>query len=175
MANEQQKSSDEIEKLIAVRRVTKVVKGGRVMRFSAVAVVGNGDGKVGMGTGKAREVPLAVQKAMEQARREAVKINLTGGTVYHEASGRYCASRIHIQPASPGTGIIAGGPVRALFEALGVRDVLAKNIGSTNPYNILRAALSALRSIESPAGIASKRGKPIEEIAARHKLLRGRA
>ena len=125
--------SDLIEKMIAVNRVTKVVKGGRIMRFSAIMVVGDGDGRVGMGTGKARDVSQAVQKATEDARRSLIKVNITGGTLYHAAVGRHGAARVHMQPASAGTGIIAGGAARMLFEAAGVRDVLSKNLGSTNP------------------------------------------
>lgn len=157
-----------IEKMVAVNRVTKVVKGGRIMRFSAIAVVGDGNGRVGIGNGKAREVPLAVQKAMQEARDNMVHVNLMGGTIYHVVKGRHGASKILMQPASEGTGVIAGGPVRMLFEAAGVRDVLAKNIGSTNPHNILRAAMDALTALRSPAQIAAKRGLPLGEIQKRH-------
>lgn len=160
-----------IEKMVAVNRVTKVVKGGRIMRFSAVAVVGNGDGAVGMGAGKAREVPQAVQKAMDEARASMKKYNLTGGTVYHAVEGRHGASKVYMQPASPGTGIIAGGPARMLFEAAGVRDILSKNIGSGNPYNILRAALDGLARLRSPVDIAARRGLPLEEVQKRYRML----
>lgn len=163
--------SDLIEKMIAVNRVTKVVKGGRIMRFSAIMVVGDGDGRVGMGTGKAREVSLAVQKATEDARRAMIRINITDGTIYHAVLGRHGAARVHMQPASAGTGIIAGGAVRMLFEAAGIRDVLAKNIGSTNPYNILRAALSGFAAMRTPVDVAAKRGLPLEDIQKRHKLI----
>ena len=158
-----------IEKLVRVNRVTKVVKGGRILSFSALAVVGNGEGRVGMGKGKAREVPLAVSKAMEQAKREMIKIGLREGTIFHEVRGRHGASKVVVQPASAGTGVIAGGPMRAVMEAAGVRDVLAKSIGSTNPHNLLRATLSALGAVRSPAEIAAKRGKPIREIRDRHR------
>lgn len=163
--------SDLIEKMIAVNRVTKVVKGGRIMRFSAIMVVGDGDGRVGMGTGKARDVSQAVQKATEDARRSLIKVNITGGTLYHAAVGRHGAARVHMQPASAGTGIIAGGAARMLFEAAGVRDVLSKNLGSTNPYNVLRAALRGIASQRTPVEIAAKRGLALDSIQKRHKLI----
>ena len=169
MAGEMEK--DLIEKLIAVNRVTKVVKGGRIMRFSAVMVVGDGNGRVGMGLGKAREVPLAVQKAIEAAKANMMRINLMGDTIYHEATGRHGAAVIYIKPASAGTGVIAGGAVRMLFDAAGIRDILAKNIGSTNPHNILRAALKALDSQTTPAQVAEKRGLPRELIKQRHRAI----
>lgn len=152
------------EKMIGVNRVTKVVKGGRIMAFAALTVVGDGNGSVGMGKGKAREVPVAVQKAMESARRNMVKVNLKKGTLHHAVVGQHGAAKVYMQPASEGTGIIAGGPMRAIFEVLGVHDVLAKCIGSTNPYNIVRATLNGLRALNSPAEIAAKRGKSVEEI-----------
>jgi small subunit ribosomal protein S5 len=152
------------EKMIGVNRVTKVVKGGRIMAFAALTVVGDGNGSVGMGKGKAREVPVAVQKAMEQARQNLIKVNLKKGTLHHAVIGQHGAAKVYMQPASEGTGIIAGGPMRAIFEVLGVHDVLAKCIGSTNPYNIVRATLNGLRALNSPAEIAAKRGKSVEEI-----------
>lgn len=152
------------EKMIGVNRVTKVVKGGRIMAFAALTVVGDGNGSVGMGKGKAREVPVAVQKAMESARRNMLKVNLKKGTLHHAVIGQHGAAKVYMQPASEGTGIIAGGPMRAIFEVLGVHDVLAKCIGSTNPYNIVRATLNGLRALNSPAEIAAKRGKSVEEI-----------
>lgn len=158
-----------IEKMVAVNRVTKVVKGGRIMRFSAVVVVGDGNGRIGIGTGKAREVPLAVQKAMDNARSEMMHVNLMGSTIFHAVKGRHGASHIYMQPARAGTGVIAGGPVRMLFEAVGIRDILAKNIGSTNPHNILRAAMNALKAIRSPMEVAAKRGLPAEYIQKRHR------
>lgn len=158
-----------IEKMVAVNRVTKVVKGGRIMRFSAVVVVGDGSGRVGIGTGKAREVPLAVQKAMENARAGMAHINLTGTTIYHAVKGRHGASRIFMQPARAGTGVIAGGPVRMLFEAVGIRDILAKNIGSTNPHNILRAAMNGLLAVRSPMEVAAKRGLKQDDVQKRHR------
>src|ERR1700741_1678127 len=152
------------EKMIAVNRVTKVVKGGRVLGFAALTVVGDGDGGIGMGKGKAREVPVAVQKAMEEARRRLVKVSLKNGTLHHSVIGEPGAAKVLIQPASEGTGIIAGGPMRAVFEVMGVQNVLAKCFGSTNPYNVVRATLDALASMNTPAEIAAKRGKSVEEI-----------
>jgi len=152
------------EKMIAINRVTKVVKGGRVLGFAALTVVGDGDGGIGMGKGKAREVPVAVQKAMDEARRKLVKISLRNGTLHHTVMGRHGASRVLIQPASDGTGIIAGGPMRAIFEVMGVTNVLAKCFGSTNPYNVVRATLNGLTNMNTPAEIAAKRGKTVEEI-----------
>jgi small subunit ribosomal protein S5 len=153
-----------IEKMISVNRVTKVVKGGRVLGFAALTVVGDGDGRVGMGKGKAKEVPVAVQKAMDEARRKMVKVNLKSGTLHHPVIGRHGAAKVYMQPASEGTGIIAGGAMRAVFEAAGVHNILAKCIGSSNPYNVVRATLNALQAINSPAEIAAKRGKSVEEI-----------
>ena len=152
------------EKMITVNRVTKVVKGGRIMSFAALSVVGDGDGGVGMGKGKAREVPLAVQKAMDEAKRGMLKVNLTNGTLHHAVTGRHGAAKVLIQPASEGTGIIAGGAMRAIFEVMGITDVLAKCIGSANPYNVVRATLNGLAAANSPAEIAAKRGKSVEEI-----------
>ena len=152
------------EKMIAVNRVTKVVKGGRVLGFAALTVVGDGDGGIGMGKGKAREVPVAVQKAMEEARRKMVKISLKSGTLQHAVIGEHGASKVLIQPAADGTGIIAGGPMRAVFEVMGVQNVLAKCFGSTNPYNVVRATINALQAMNTPAEVAAKRGKTIEEI-----------
>ena len=154
------------EKMISVNRVTKVVKGGRILGFAALTVVGDGDGGVGMGKGKAREVPVAVQKAMEQARRNLVKMALKGGTIHHDVLGRHGAAVVLMQPASDGTGIIAGGPMRAVFEVMGVTNILAKCFGSTNPYNVVRATLNGLLAMNTPAEIAAKRGKTVEEITA---------
>ena len=152
------------EKMIAVNRVSKVVKGGRTMSFAALAVVGDGDGRIGMGKGKAREVPVAVQKAMEQARRGLFQVALKDGTLHHSVVGKHGASTVLISPASPGTGVIAGGPMRAIFEVMGVRDVVAKSLGSSNPYNMVRATLNGLRACYTPAEVAAKRGKTVEEI-----------
>jgi len=152
------------EKMIAVNRVTKVVKGGRIMAFAALTVVGDGDGRVGMGKGKSREVPAAVTKGMEEARRNLIKVSLKNGTLHHAVSGHHGASRVMMLPAAKGTGIIAGGPMRAVFEVLGVTDVVAKSHGSSNPYNLVRATLDALKNSTTPAQVAAKRGKSVEEI-----------
>lgn len=161
-------SDDLIEKLVAVNRVVKVVKGGRHFSFTALAVVGNGEGEVGFGYGKAREVPLAIQKAMERARRDMVKISLNDRTLWHPVKARHSGSRIYMQPASDGTGVIAGGPMRAVFEAVGVHDVLAKSIGSNNPINLVRATMKGLQGMMSPEKVAAKRGKTVEEVLANH-------
>jgi len=152
------------EKMISVNRVTKVVKGGRIMGFAALAVVGDGDGGIGMGKGKSKEVPVAVQKAMEEARRNMVKISLKSGTLQHAVIGEHGASKVIMQPASEGTGIIAGGAMRAVFDVMGVHNVLAKCIGSTNPYNVVRATLHGLKAMSTPSEIAAKRGKSVDEI-----------
>ncbi len=152
------------EKLISVNRVAKVVKGGRQFGFAALTVVGDGDGRIGLGQGKAREVPVAVQKAMDDARRNLVKVSLKKGTLHYAVTGRHGAARVVMRPASEGTGIIAGGAMRAVFEVAGVNNVLAKCIGSTNPINVVRATIKALQAINNPAGIAAKRGKTVEEI-----------
>jgi small subunit ribosomal protein S5 len=165
MAGGEERGDGLREKMIAINRVTKVVKGGRVMGFAALVVVGDGDGRVGMGKGKAREVPISVQKAMDEARRKLVKINLKNGTLHHAVTGRHGSARVYMQPASDGTGIIAGGPMRAIFEVMGVTNVLAKIIGSTNPYNVVRATLNGLQAMNTPSDVAAKRGKTVEEIA----------
>lgn len=152
------------EKMISVNRVTKVVKGGRILGFAALTVVGDGDGGIGMGKGKSREVPVAVQKAMEEARRKMVKVSLKNGSFHHAVIGRHGGSKVLIQPASAGTGIIAGGAMRAVFEVMGVTDVLAKCIGSTNPYNVVRATLDGLQQMMTPSEVAAKRGKSVAEI-----------
>ncbi|MCP5242148.1 MAG: 30S ribosomal protein S5 [Burkholderiales bacterium] len=152
------------EKMVAINRVTKVVKGGRILGFAALTVVGDGDGGVGMGKGKSREVPVAVQKAMDEAKRSMIKIKLKNGTIYHPIIGRHGSARVYMQPAPEGTGIIAGGPMRAIFEVMGMHNILAKCIGSTNPYNVVRATLQGLYSMNTPAAIAAKRGKSVEDI-----------
>ncbi len=161
-------SDDLIEKLVAVNRVVKVVKGGRQFSFTALTVVGDGEGKVGFGYGKAREVPLAIQKAMERARRDMVRISLNEGTLWHPVKSRHSGSRVYMQPASDGTGVIAGGAMRAVFEAVGVHNVLAKSVGSNNPINLVRATMKGLEAMVSPEKVAIKRGKPIEEILEHH-------
>ncbi len=155
-----------LEKLITVNRVAKVVKGGRQFSFTALTVVGDGNGKVGLGYGKAREVPLAIQKAMEAARKEMIEVPLRDGTFYYPITSNHGAAKVFMQPASPGTGIIAGGPMRAVFEVLGVKDVLSKSIGSRNPINVVRATFEGLLQIKSPQRIAAKRGKSVKEVAA---------
>jgi small subunit ribosomal protein S5 len=152
------------EKMVAVNRVSKTVKGGRILGFAALSVVGDGDGGIGMGKGKSREVPVAVQKAMEEARRKMVKVSLKNGTFHHAIVGKHGSSTVLIQPASEGTGIIAGGAMRAVFEVMGVQNVLAKCLGSTNPYNVVRATINGLMQMSTPSEIAAKRGKSIEEI-----------
>ena len=152
------------EKMIAVNRVTKVVKGGRILGFAALTVVGDGDGRIGMGKGKSKEVPVAVQKAMEGARRKMFKVSLRNGTLQHTGIGKHGASTVLMSPAKDGTGVIAGGPMRAIFDAIGVTNVVAKSLGSTNPYNMVRATLNGLQKMSTPAEIAAKRGKSIEEI-----------
>lgn len=153
-----------LEKMIAVNRVTKVVKGGRIMGFAALTVVGDGDGRIGMGKGKSKEVPVAVQKAMEEARRKMFKVCLKGGTLQHTVTGRHGASSVMISPAKDGTGVIAGGPMRAIFEVMGVSNVVAKSYGSTNPYNMVRATLDGLSKMNTPSEIAAKRGKSVDEV-----------
>lgn len=152
------------EKMISVNRVTKVVKGGRIMGFAALAVVGDGDGRIGMGKGKSKEVPVAVQKAMEEARRKMLKVALKHGTLQHTVFGKHGASSVMISPAKDGTGVIAGGPMRAIFEVMGITNVVAKSFGSTNPYNMVRATLDGLSKMNTPSEVAAKRGKSVEEI-----------
>ena len=152
------------EKMIAVNRVTKVVKGGRILGFAALTVVGDGDGGIGMGKGKSKEVPVAVQKAMDEARRKMFKVSLRSGTLQHTVVGEHGASRVLISPAKDGTGVIAGGPMRAVFDVMGITNVVAKSLGSTNPYNMVRATLDGLRKMSTPSEIAAKRGKSVEEI-----------
>ena len=152
------------EKMIAVNRVPKVVKGGRILAFAALTVVGDGEGRVGMGKGKSREVPAAVQKAMDRARHDMKKFPLNHGTVFHTVEGHHGASRVMLRPAPEGTGIIAGGAMRAVLEVAGVHNVLAKAYGSTNPINVVRATIDGLENMNSPEMVAAKRGKSVEEI-----------
>ncbi len=153
-----------LEKLVTVNRVAKVVKGGRQFGFTALTVVGDGEGRVGYGYGKAREVPVAIQKAMESARKNMITVNLKGGTLQYALNARHGAAKVFMKPASEGTGIIAGGAMRAVFEVVGVHDVLAKCIGSNNPINVLRATIRGLEDMRSPEDMASKRGKTVQEI-----------
>ena len=154
-----------VEKLVQVNRVAKVVQGGRIFGFTALAVVGDGEGRVGYGRGKAREVPTAIQKAMEAARRNMIEVELNGTTIWYATNGRHGATKVYMQPASEGTGVIAGSSMRAVLEAAGVHNVLAKCYGSTNPVNVIRATYEGLKSIKSPQSVAAKRGKSVEELA----------
>lgn len=158
------KSDGMQEKLVAVSRNAKVVKGGRIFSFAAICVVGDGNGRIGIGRGKAREVPVAIQKALEAARKNMRHIVLKNGTLHSQVNGKHCATRVFMKPASEGTGIIAGGAMRAVCEVLGIRNVLAKIVGSSNPINVVRATLKALQSVTTPEYVASKRGKTVEEI-----------
>ena len=152
------------ERLVGIRRVAKVVKGGRVFGFSALTVVGDGQGRVGFGRGKAREVPVAISKAMENARRNMVKVSIKDGTLQYPITSEHGAAKVFMQPASEGTGVIAGGPMRAVFDVVGVSNVLAKCIGSNNPVNVVRATIKGLGDMSSPEAVASKRGKSVEDI-----------
>ncbi|MGK0673567.1 MAG: 30S ribosomal protein S5 [Halothiobacillaceae bacterium] len=153
-----------IEKLVSVNRVSKTVKGGRIFSFTALTVVGDGNGRVGFGYGKAREVPAAIQKSLEKARRNMFNVVLHEGTLQHEIKGHHGAANVFMKPASEGTGLIAGGAMRAVFEAAGVRNVLAKCVGSRNPMNVIRATIHGLRQMSSPERVAAKRGKRLEDI-----------
>ena len=164
--DDSQSGSDLKEKLVTVNRVSKTVKGGKQFAFTALTVVGDGAGKVGFGYGKAREVPQAISKAMEQARKNMVSVPLKGLTLQHEIWGQHGATQVFMRPASDGTGVIAGGAMRAVFEVAGVQNVLAKSFGSRNPINMVRATLDALKKMNQPSEIAAKRGKTLEEILA---------
>jgi len=153
-----------LEKLVAVNRVSKTVKGGRQFTFTALTVVGDGAGKVGFGYGKAREVPVAIQKSMEYARKAMINVELNNGTVWYAIKANHGAAKVYMQPASEGTGVIAGGAMRAVLEAAGVKNILAKAQGSRNPINLVRATLKGLQAMQSPGQIAAKRGKKLEEI-----------
>ena len=162
---EKPQSADEfVEKLVAVNRTAKVVKGGRQFGFTALTVVGDGAGRVGYGFGKAREVPVAISKAMAQARKQMINVSLKNDTLHYATKGSHGATRVLMQPASDGTGVIAGGGMRAVLECAGVRNVLAKSYGSRNPINVVRATITALSAVRSPEDIAAKRGKTLEEI-----------
>ena len=162
--NPRPEGDDLLEKLVAVNRVAKVVKGGRQFGFSALTVVGDGKGRVGFGTGKAREVPVAIQKAMESARKNMVEVKLKGTTLQYPMMGRHGAARVFMKPASDGTGIIAGGAMRAVFEVLGVQNVLAKCIGTNNSINVVQATINGLESMTNAENVAAKRGKSVDEI-----------
>ncbi len=162
-ANNQQTDALE-EKLVQVNRVAKVVKGGRIFGFTTLTVVGDGNGKVGFGRGKSKEVPMAIQKAMENARRNMVDVELNNTTIWYPVKAKFGAANVYMQPASEGTGVIAGGAMRAVFDAVGVHNVLAKSIGSTNPLNVVRATIKGLTDMNNPEAIAAKRGKSVAEI-----------
>lgn len=165
MANDHDSNTiEKTDKLVYVNRTSKVVKGGRKFSFSAIVVVGDGNGEIGYGTGKATEVPIAIQKAMESARRNRVRIAMKGATLQHELLGRHGATKVFMKPASDGTGIIAGSTMRAVFEVMGIKNILSKVIGSTNPMNVVRATINGLINMSTPELIAEKRGKSIEEI-----------
>ena len=164
MTKETQKGDGLIEKLVSVKRHAKTVKGGRIMSFAALTVVGDGKGRIGIGRGKSREVPVAIQKAMENARRNMVTVSLNGDTLWYQTAGSHASSKVFMKPASQGTGIIAGGAMRSVFEVIGIHNVLAKTYGSTNPVNVVRATVNGLARISSPEEFAEKRGKTVEEI-----------
>lgn len=164
MAKVEQQTDGLVERLVTVGRVSKVVKGGRIFSFTALTVVGDGNGRVGFGRGKAREVPAAIQKALEAAKRNMITVDLDGTTLQHPINARHGASRIYMQPASEGTGVIAGGAMRAVLEVAGVQNVLAKTYGSTNAANVVRATFNGLKEMSSPEKVAAKRGKTVEEI-----------
>ena len=163
-SNDRENSDGMLEKLIAVNRVSKTVKGGRQFTFTALTVVGDGAGKVGFGYGKAREVPVAIQKSMEHARRQMINVELNQGTLWYPVKANHGAARVFMQPASEGTGVIAGGAMRAVLEAVGVKNILAKAVGSRNPINLVRATMKGLKAMSSPSQIAAKRGKTVEDI-----------
>lgn len=165
---ESREGGELVERLVAVNRVSKTVKGGRRMGFAAIVVVGDGRGRVGTGSGKAREVPEAIKKATDQAKRRMVRVPLRDGrTLHHDVEARFGAGRVRLRAAVPGTGIIAGGPLRAVFEVLGIHDVVAKSLGSSNPYNLVKAAFEAFKQMESPRMIAGRRGRRVNEVLGR--------
>ncbi len=172
--NEETSENELHEKLVAVNRVAKVVKGGRRFGFAALVVVGDGRGRVGSGHGKAKEVPEAIRKATDQAKRNMIRVPLREGrTLHHDVNGRYGAGRVTLRSAPTGTGVIAGGPMRAIFDCLGIQDVVTKAIGSNNPYNMVKATLDALQKIQSPRQIAARRGKKVSDIVAARETARG--
>jgi len=165
---EGREASEIQERLVAINRVSKTVKGGRRMGFAAIVVVGDGRGRVGAGSGKAREVPEAIKKATDQARRRMVRVPLREGrTLHHDVEARFGAGRVRLRAAKPGTGIIAGGPLRSVFEVLGIHDVVAKSLGSSNPYNMVKAVFEAFKQMESPRMVANRRGRRVNDILGR--------
>jgi small subunit ribosomal protein S5 len=167
-SRDDREGSELIEKLVSINRVAKVVKGGRRFGFAAVVVVGDGRGKVGFGTGKAREVPEAIRKATEQAKRAMIRVPLREGrTLHHDTKGHYGAGRVMLRSAKPGTGVIAGGPMRAIFESIGLQDVVAKSVGSSNPHNMIKATFAALNLMSSPRSVAARRGKKVGDVLGR--------
>jgi small subunit ribosomal protein S5 len=165
---EDREQSELIEKLVAINRVAKVVKGGRRFGFAAIVVVGDGKGRSGYGTGKAREVPEAIRKATDQAKRAMVRVPLREGrTLHHDIHGHFGSGKVVLRPAKPGTGIIAGGPMRAVFETIGLHDVVAKSVGSSNPHNMIKATFAALTEMQNPRLVATKRGKKVSDIIGR--------
>jgi small subunit ribosomal protein S5 len=169
MSTQERENSDGLmEKLVAVNRVSKTVKGGRQMSFTALTVVGDGQGKVGFGYGKAREVPSAIAKAMDKARKAMIRVSLNNGTLWYPTKCNHGAAKVFMQPASDGTGVIAGGAMRAVFEVVGIHNVLAKAVGSRNPINLVRATIKGLQAINSPEDIASKRGKSLEQLVGKN-------
>lgn len=168
--NREREESELIERLVSINRVAKVVKGGRRFGFAALVVVGDGRGRVGSGTGKAREVPEAIRKATEQAKRHMIRVPLREGrTLHHDIKGRYGAGKVILRAADPGTGIIAGGPLRAIFEAVGIQDIVAKSLGTSNPYNMVKATFDGLQNIVSPRLVAARRSRRVNEILGREK------
>ena len=166
----EERDSEFVDKLVHINRVAKVVKGGRRFGFAALVVVGDQKGRVGFGHGKAREVPDAIKKATDSAKRNLIRVPLREGrTLHHDVNGHHGAGRVHLRAAPPGTGIIAGGPMRAVFETLGVQDVVAKSLGTSNPYNMVRATFDALKREDSPRGVAARRGKKVSEIVTRRR------
>jgi len=167
-SREDREQSELIEKLVAINRVAKVVKGGRRFGFAAIVVVGDGKGRSGYGTGKAREVPEAIRKATDQAKRAMIRIPLREGrTLHHDVHGHFGSGKVVLRPAKPGTGIIAGGPMRAVFETIGLHDVVAKSVGSSNPHNMIKATFVALTEMQNPRVVAAKRGKKVADIVGR--------
>ena len=166
----QREEPELLDKLVHINRVAKVVKGGRRFSFAALVVVGDGRGRVGFGTGKAREVPEAIRKATDAAKRDMIRVPLREGrTLHHNVTGRFGAGRVVVRAAPPGTGVIAGGPMRAVFETMGVQDVVAKSIGTSNPHNMIKATFNALTSSLSPRGVAARRGKKVSDIVGRRR------